>query len=123
MTDFVVADADELSDGDYLVTEVQGREIGVFNVEGELYAYTNWCAHQSGPICEGYLSGTTDATFDPETLETTQEWVKEGEIITCPWHGWEYDLLSGDCLSKKGIRLPEHDARVEDGEIVVSLFK
>lgn len=121
MPEFTVAKEDEISNGEHIVAQVQGREIGVFQIDDKLYAFTNWCAHQSGPICEGYLGGTTEATFDLETLETTTEWIKEGEILTCPWHGWEYDIITGDCLSKNGIKLPKHDVRIEDGEIIVSL--
>lgn len=121
MAEHEVASADELADGDYLVTELEGREVGIFNIDGTLYAYTNWCPHQSGPVCEGYVGGAMDASFDPERLETTTSWEKEGEIITCPWHGWEFDLTSGDCLSRRDRRLLRHEVSVEDGSIVVSL--
>lgn len=121
MGEHVVAAADELENGDRIVTELEGREIGVFKIDGELYAYTSWCAHQSGPICEGHLGGTLEATFDRETREIDRQWTRDGQLIRCPWHDWEYDLVSGECLSKPGIRLPEHDVRIEDGEIVVTL--
>ena len=121
MTDHAVATVDELDEGEHIVTQIEGREVGIFKVDGEYLAYTSWCAHQSGPICEGKLTGTTAASFDRDTLETETTWIKEGKVLTCPWHGWEYDITSGDCLSKEGIRLPSHEVRVEDGEIVVTL--
>lgn len=119
--DHVVTDVDELEEGGRIVTEIRGQEIGVFDVDGELKAYTSWCAHQSGPICEGELAGTRVATYDNESKETTREWVKDGKILRCPWHFWEYDISSGECLSKSGIRLPEHEVRVEDGKIIVTI--
>jgi len=121
MGEHTIVAADELEIGDHLVVELEGREIGVFNVKGDYYAYTNWCAHQSGPVCEGPKSGFVEAEFDRETLETTTEWVRENEIIACPWHGWEFDLVSGECHSKTGVQLISHDVRVEDGDIVVDL--
>jgi nitrite reductase/ring-hydroxylating ferredoxin subunit len=117
--DHIVADVDELEEEGRIVTEIRGREIGIFEVDGELKAYTSWCAHQSGPICEGELAGTMEATFDKDTGETERQWVKDGKIIRCPWHFWEYDISSGECLSKNGIRLPEHEVYVEDGAVVV----
>lgn len=121
MGEHKVAEVDELENGDRVVMELEGREIGVFKIEGKYFAYTSWCAHQSGPICEGQVGGTVEATFDRDSRETTREWTREGQLIRCPWHDWEYDLESGECLSKQGIRLPEHDVRVEDGEIIVSV--
>ena len=121
MSDHVVADADELLPGERILVQLRGREIGIFNVDGELYAYTNWCPHQSGPCGEGNVTGTRAATFDRDTLRSELEYVKDGEILNCPWHGWEFDLTSGDCLSRGGVRLPAHQVRTEDGEIVVML--
>ena len=121
MSEHVVCGADELDDGDHLVVELEGREIGVFRVEGEFLAYTNWCAHQGGPVCEGSLAGTTEATLDPETRGYDLDWVKEDRVLRCPWHAWEFDALTGDCLHSDQYRLVEHEARAEDGDLVVSL--
>ncbi|MFB6171043.1 MAG: Rieske (2Fe-2S) protein [Haloarculaceae archaeon] len=121
MSEHRVAPADELDDGEHLVVELEGREIGVFRIEGDYLAYTNWCAHQGGPVCEGDLAGTTEARLDPDSRRYEMEWVKESRVLRCPWHAWEFDALTGACLHSERYRLVEHDARVEDGEIVVSL--
>lgn len=121
MSEHTVATVDELDDGDRKLVEVQGREIALFRIDGEFCAYTNWCLHQGGPACEGSVSGTATATFDREKLETSLEWCREGEILNCPWHGWEYDISTGGCLSKQDAKLPAHPVRVEDGDVVVSL--
>jgi nitrite reductase (NADH) small subunit len=121
MTDHIVAEASDLPAGERLVVELEGREIGIFNVEGDYYAYTNWCAHQAGPCCEGSLTGTSEAEFDDESLEVELSWTKEGEILNCPWHGWEYDIKNGECLSRSGVKLISHQVSVEDDQIIVSL--
>ena len=121
MTAFEVAAVGDLDDGERLVVELEGREVGVFNVGGEYYAYANWCAHQAGPCCEGRLTGTTEATWDRETLELSLEYARAGEILNCPWHGWEYDVRTGECLSRAGVRLPTYPVTVEDGRVVVEL--
>lgn len=121
MSDHVVAETDELEPGSRVVAQLEGRSIVVFNVEGEYSAYTNWCPHQGGPACEGVVTGTTTATFDRETLETDLEWERDGLVLTCPWHAWEFDVTTGECLSRGKIRLIEHDVRVEGDDVVVSL--
>jgi nitrite reductase (NADH) small subunit len=121
MDDHIVASDSELDDGDRIVVQLKGRDVGVFNLGGEYYAYTSWCAHQGGPACEGRLSGTTEATYDPETHETTTEWVMDDEVLLCPWHGWEFDVRTGQALARTEISLPECPVRVEDGDVVVSV--
>ncbi|ADJ16899.1 Rieske (2Fe-2S) protein [Halalkalicoccus jeotgali] len=121
MTDHIVAPADELEEGGRIITELNGREICVFNIDGEYYAYNNWCAHQAGPICEGNITGTTEASFDPESLEVSLDYCREGEILNCPWHGWEYEVKSGKCLSRQKVQLPSYAVRVEGEDIIVTL--
>lgn len=121
MTEHIVAKTDELRPGDRKVVQLEGREIGVFNVDGEYVAYSNWCSHQSGPVCEGNTTGTYEASFDRETLEYELEWCKEGHILNCPWHGWEYDVRNGSCLSRQKVKLPSYPVSVEDGNIVIDL--
>ncbi|MFB6160365.1 MAG: Rieske (2Fe-2S) protein [Haloferacaceae archaeon] len=121
MTEYAVADADELDPGDRLLVVLEGREVGVFNLDGEYYAYLNWCAHQGGPLCEGEVTGRATATYDREALRTEVEWVGEGETLICPWHDWEYDLRTGDCVSNGDVNLPSYPVHVDDGEIVVTM--
>lgn len=121
MGEHVVTSANELGEGEHIVVEVEGREIGIFNIDGELHAYTNWCAHQSGPICEGPKAGFLEANYNRESKETEYEYSREGEIIACPWHGWEFDLVTGECHSKPSIRLISHEVTVENDEIVLTV--
>lgn len=119
--DHVVAKTDELADGERIIALLNGKEIGVFNIDGELYAYPNWCAHQGGPLCEGMLSGTVEGEYDRDNLETELEWCREGEVLSCPWHGWEFDATTGDCLVDDGCRLRSIPVRDESGHVVVTL--
>ena len=121
MTKHIVAKEEELQPGDRKVIQVEGREIGVFNINGEYVAYSNWCAHQSGPTCEGSVTGTYKESFDKENLEYELEWCEEGNIINCPWHGWEYDIRDGDCLSRQGVKLPSYPVTVEEGTVAVEV--
>jgi 3-phenylpropionate/trans-cinnamate dioxygenase ferredoxin subunit len=85
-----VCPAAELPPGARRIVEVDGRSIGVFNVGGRLYALHNRCPHRGAPLCEGRLTGL--ATAERAYAVT---WTREGEILRCPWHGWEFDLADG----------------------------
>lgn len=121
MADHIIGDETELDDGERILVQIEGQEIGVFKQDGEYYAYTNWCAHQGGPCCEGSLTGTQEASYDRENLEVELDWVREDEILNCPWHGWEYDVTTGECLSRQKIQLPSYETRIEDGQIVLEV--
>src|SRR5262249_37247173 len=85
-----VACLGEIPDGGRKLVEVEGRSIGVFNVGGRHYAVLNRCPHQAGPLCLGPTTGLVrsngpgDYTFE-----------RGGEILRCPWHGWEIGLATG----------------------------
>lgn len=117
----VVARADDLGPGDRVVTQLAGREVAVFNVGGELVAYPNWCPHQGGPLCEGDVGGTSEAEFDRESLTTELRWVREGAVLRCPWHQWEFDLCENAFVHDADRSLPSYPVTVEDGDVVVRL--
>lgn len=120
MTEHVVCDASELSPGNRVVADIDGLEVGVFNVDGDLYAFPNWCPHQGGPLCEGPVGGTAEETFDREDLSYDLRWVKEGEILRCPWHQWEFDMTDNRFRHDADRSLPSYPVSVEDGKVVVS---
>ncbi len=90
MTKYVVAQADEIAPGDRKILTVAERQIGVFNVAGEYFALRNRCPHQGGPLCSGVLYGALESRVPGE-----YSYSRAGEIIRCPWHGWEFDLRTG----------------------------
>jgi 3-phenylpropionate/trans-cinnamate dioxygenase ferredoxin subunit len=89
----VVARVGELRPGERKIVEVEGRSIGVFNVHGTFYALRNACPHQGAPLCLGLVQGTALPSEPGEYV-----WAREGEILRCPWHGWEFDLTTGKSI-------------------------
>jgi nitrite reductase/ring-hydroxylating ferredoxin subunit len=96
-----VAKVGEIAVGDRKLVDVDGKSIGIFNVHGDHVAVLNVCPHQLAPICLGRVAGTTFASTPGEPLK----WGRDGEILACPWHGWEFDLKTGEALAdKRGLR-------------------
>jgi nitrite reductase/ring-hydroxylating ferredoxin subunit len=84
-------------------------EIGVFNVGGRLVAYRNVCPHAGAPVCEGHICGTTlpSAVYEYSLA-------REGEILRCPWHGWEFDLLTGEHLVDEKMKLRAYAVETQE---------
>ena len=110
---YTVAQIDEVGPGERTIMEIGGRSIGLFNVNGEYRAVLNLCPHAFAPVCQGSVRGTT-AISQPGTYR----WHKEGQILACPWHGWEFDLLTGECTVDRR-RLHFFEVEIVDDEIVV----
>lgn len=104
-----VCKADELPPGQRKIVEVGNRSIGVFNIDGELYAIRNACPHQLAPLCLGRLSGTTLPSAVGEF-----RYGMEGRIIRCPWHGWEFDVTTGrSVFNPHKVRVKAYEVTVE----------
>lgn len=88
-----VCKVSELPVGERRIVDVKGRSIGVFNVHGEYYAIRNLCPHEGAPLCRGIVTGTTLPSQPGEYI-----WAKDGEIVRCPWHGWEFDITTGQSV-------------------------
>jgi nitrite reductase/ring-hydroxylating ferredoxin subunit len=111
-----VASVEELADeGSRVISEVAGQEVAVFRVKGELHALANYCVHQAGPLCEGPLTGRISAEEDGSLRYDETE-----SVVRCPWHGWRFDVETGDSLQSDRWTTPTYDVEVEDGEVYVS---
>lgn len=108
--------ADIPSAGPLLVT-VGALEIGLYWVRGEVVAWRNHCPHMAAPVCRGVVTGTRlpSAVYRYEPG-------RDGEILQCPWHGWEFDLVSGDHLAAGSTaRLRGYPVKVVDGVVHLRL--
>jgi nitrite reductase/ring-hydroxylating ferredoxin subunit len=101
MGDFkTVAKASEIQPGSGTVVDVDGNSIAVWNVGGNFFAFQNVCPHRGGPVGEGEL---------------------EGNVITCPWHGWSFDLTTGVSPINPAAKLTRYDVKLEGDEVKVNL--
>jgi len=111
MPQFIVATVQEIPPGGRKIVEVAGRSIGVFNLDGVFFALRNRCPHQGGPLCAGALGGLISSPGPGE-----YHYSRAGEIVRCPWHGWEFDVRTGRswCDPKK-MRLMNYAVSLEPG--------
>jgi nitrite reductase (NADH) small subunit len=101
MADFVrVANVADVPPGQGIVAEVNGKTLAVFNVGGEFHVIDNTCLHRGGPLGEGDL---------------------EGQVVTCPWHGWQFDVTTGWCVGNPSAKVERYEVKLEGAEIRVLL--
>jgi 3-phenylpropionate/trans-cinnamate dioxygenase ferredoxin subunit len=109
MAKHIVGTVDEIGPGQRKIIEVEGVSLGVFNVGGTFYALRNRCPHQGAPLCRGSLKGTALPSVPGEYV-----WAREGEILRCPWHGWEFDVTNGRSLfNPHRVRVRAYEVTVE----------
>jgi nitrite reductase (NADH) small subunit len=117
-SEYMIANIDEVPEGAHKVVQVGGREIGIFNVHGHYYALPNNCLHQNGPLCRGSVSGTVESS---EATGWRPTWVRDGEVIICPWHTLEFDITTGRCLADPHRRLPTYQVDVVGSQIKLTM--
>ncbi len=111
MARYRVGTTDEIPPGRVKIVTVAGRSIGVYNVKGEFFALRNRCPHQGGPLCRGRIAG-----FLVSEGPGHYEYRRKGEMVRCPWHGWEFEIRTGQSWVDPGrVRVRSYPVTVEDG--------
>ena len=101
MADFIsVAKTTDIPEGEGRVVDAGGTPVALFNVDGSFHALDNTCIHRGGPLGDGICEATT---------------------VTCPWHGWQYDVTSGECTSSPGESVDRYEVRVAGDDVQVKL--
>ncbi len=123
MTRVVIAKVWEIPPGGRkIVVPFRGRAgIGVFNVNGRLYALRNICPHKRGPLCTGELTGQIAADAPPSANDSDLKVNGEGEVLRCPWHQWPFEIATGRCLVDPDVRVKTYPVRIDGNDIVVDL--
>ena len=99
MGEFVkVTKKSEIPEDTGKMVEVGGKTVALFKVEGKVCAIYAVCPHQGGPLEEGGLTG---------------------KMVTCPWHGWEFDVTTGNCSFNERIKVPTFKVKEEGEDIYV----
>jgi nitrite reductase/ring-hydroxylating ferredoxin subunit len=111
MSKHVVATVQDLPPGTRKLVHVKGRPIAIFNIGGEYFGMLNRCPHQGASLCYGTLTGLLEA---PEPGR--YRFAREGEILRCPWHGWEFDVRTGQSYcDPTRIQAKSYKVEIENG--------
>lgn len=117
MNRYYAAKITDVPEGGRKIVEIEGVEIGLFQVQEKFYAWRNLCPHMHAPVCKGRICGTRMPSMVYE-----YEYGMENHILRCPWHGWEFDLTTGKHLIDSGVKLKGFPVEV-DGEDLYILMK
>ena len=113
-TRHLACEESDLAPGERIVRDIRGLSVGVFNVGGRFYALHNRCPHSGGALCLGPVTGTALPTSDHRYV-----YGREGEILRCAWHGWEFEIESGRSLVDPRMRAKTFPVEVDEGHVYV----
>jgi nitrite reductase (NADH) small subunit len=99
MNEFVaVGRVDDFTPGRGRMVDVSGRHVALFRLGDDFYAIDNMCLHHGGPLCEGDI---------------------DNGVVTCPWHGWSYEIRTGTLVQDPRVGVSKHDVRIDGDQIAV----
>ena len=100
MSEFIkVAETKDVAAGTGILVELEGERVALFNENGTFYAIGDVCTHAGGPLSEGDL---------------------EGDVVTCPWHGAQFDIKTGEATSPPATEpVPTYRVKVEGENILI----
>jgi len=96
----VVGRVGDFTPGQGRMVVVSGRHVALFRIGDEFFALDNMCLHRGGPLCDGLI---------------------ENDVVTCPWHGWSYEIKTGTMVQDPRVGVSKHDVRLVGDEISVRL--
>ncbi len=100
MENFItVASVEEFADGRRKTVKFDDRIVAIFKIADEFYAIENECPHHGAPLCEGYV---------------------DGELVSCPLHGWQFDLQTGESMTVPGMDVRAYSVKIEDGHVKIT---
>jgi nitrite reductase/ring-hydroxylating ferredoxin subunit len=121
MAEVFVAKIADLPDGERKIVQHGAHDIGVFHWEGQFYAYANMCLHQGGPACEGLIMHQVEDVIGPDKTWIGQKFSDKQVNFVCPWHGYEYDLRTGECVPDRSLRLKKYNVVRRGDDIYVAI--
>jgi 3-phenylpropionate/trans-cinnamate dioxygenase ferredoxin subunit len=115
MAGHVVASVDQITPGRRKLVEAGGRAIVVYNLGGEFFALANRCPHRGGSLADGIQTGLVESTVPGQ-----YSYSRPGEMVKCPWHGWEFDIRTGKSrCGPSRLRIRQYPVSVRPGSQLV----
>lgn len=113
----LVGPAADIAPGGAVIVDAAKRSVGVFNIDGAFYALLNVCPHKGAALCEGPVCGASPFTDKAGDFA----YDAAAPVVRCAWHGWEFDIRTGEATAQPGLRARRFETSVEDGQVYVHL--
>ena len=118
MARHIVARTDDIPSGGNKVVGVEGRDIVIFHVNGEYFALLNRCPHEGAPLAKAACVARLTSP-EPGVYRRS----RPGEMLRCPWHGWEFDMRNGQSwFDPQRVKVRSYPVAVERGEQLAKEF-
>ncbi|MCB1390128.1 MAG: Rieske 2Fe-2S domain-containing protein [Rhodobacteraceae bacterium] len=121
MREFQVGPGEAIAEGQRLVVDCDGVEVGIFRIGGRLVAWHNQCPHRQGPVCQGRIYARVIEPVAADGTTRLLAYDADEQHLVCPWHGYEFDLAEGRCQGREMMRLRPAPLREEGGVVYVSV--
>jgi nitrite reductase (NADH) small subunit len=116
LKEILVGTVAEIPPGSMRFIEAGKFGVGVYNVRGEYHALNNYCPHMGAPLCLGQVTGVAIADSPGR-----KQWIRDGEIVACPWHGWKFGIGDGESITKPARRIKKYPVKVRDGNVILEM--
>ncbi|WP_158742268.1 Rieske (2Fe-2S) protein [Acidisphaera sp. L21] len=115
MSRHIVAPTSEVPSGAHKRFVIKGRPIAIFNLDDIYYGMLDRCPHQGGSLCAGIVTGLLQSPAPGQYVYS-----RKGEFVRCPWHGWEFDIRTGQSYcDPERIRSKSYTVTAQSGASVV----
>jgi len=118
MEEIAIGKLSDIADGDYRIVSVDQLEVGIFRNGSKVLAYENMCPHAGGPVCQGKIFNKVEEVITPDKKSAGLRFGKARHIV-CPWHGYEYDIKTGECVSDRKLKLRKYEVIQKGDEVYV----
>jgi nitrite reductase (NADH) small subunit len=119
MNEYRAGKLDALKESGRLLVKCGEAEIGIFAIDGALYAWHNECPHRGGPVCQGRTFKRVVEPVEDDGTVRTLDYHADNINLVCPWHGYEYNIKTGEHPGHTPLKLRSAGVNVRDGEIYV----
>ena len=119
MPEQLVGKISQFQDGDRRIVMAGRTEVGVFRDGDQFHAYSNYCVHQGGPACEGLIIAKVEERIMPDQTSRGLYFSDTDMHFVCPWHGYEYDLRTGECTADRRLRLRRYEVLQKGDDLYV----
>jgi nitrite reductase/ring-hydroxylating ferredoxin subunit len=121
MTEYRAGGVDDFKDGGRILLKCGDAEIGIFMIDGEFHAWHNECAHRGGPVCQGRIMKRVIEPVAADGTVRTLGYHAEDTHIVCPWHGYEFNIKTGEHPGHAALKLRKANVTVRNGGVYVTL--